>query len=80
MESPQSDILYRQACRTLATGVSSAMRRNVTETPLYFDRGEGPYFYDVDGHRLLDYTLGWGPLIAGNNHPQITSAVIEQPL
>ena len=78
VESEQSDILYKQACRTLATGVSSAMRRNVTETPLYFERGEGPYFYDVDGHRLLDYTLGWGPLIAGNNHPQITSAVSNQ--
>ncbi len=54
------------------------MRRNVTKTPLYFERGEGPYFYDVDGRRLLDYTLGWGPLIAGNNHPRITSAVSKQ--
>ena len=54
------------------------MRRNVTETPFFFERGEGPYFYDVDGRRLLDYTLGWGPLIAGNNHPQITAAVSKQ--
>ena len=68
---------HLNAVEWLATGVSSAMRPKVTETPLYFERGEGPYFYDVDGRRLLDYTLGWGPLIAGNNHSRITSAVIR---
>ena len=39
---------------------------------------DGPYFWDVDGNRLLDYTLGWGPLIAGNNHPHINAAVARQ--
>lgn len=77
-EPTSSQKLYAASCEVLATGVSSAIRRSVTPVPLYFDRADGPYFWDVDGRRLLDYTLGWGPLIVGNNHPQINSAVARQ--
>ncbi|MBA3483900.1 MAG: aspartate aminotransferase family protein [Pirellulales bacterium] len=73
-----SEALFTAASEVLATGVSSAMRRHVTPTPLYIERAEGPYFWDVDGHRLLDYTLAWGPLIVGSNHPRINAAVSEQ--
>jgi glutamate-1-semialdehyde 2,1-aminomutase len=59
-------------------GVSSGLRRHLRPAPLFFERGDGPYLFDVDGHRLLDYALGWGPLILGNNHPAINSAVSEQ--
>ena len=77
-QTEKSEALYHRACEHLALGVSSGLRRNVTPVPLYFERASGPYFYDADGHELLDYTLGWGPLIAGNNHPAITQAIIEQ--
>ncbi len=70
--------LYERACRSLATGVASGIRRNVTPVPLYFERGDGPYYFDVDGHKLLDYTLAWGPLIVGSNHPVLNARVIEQ--
>lgn len=75
---PNSERLYQASCNVLATGVSSAMRRHVTPIPLYFARADGPYLWDVDGHRLLDYTLGWGPLILGSNHPRINEAVRQQ--
>jgi glutamate-1-semialdehyde 2,1-aminomutase len=45
---------------------------------MYLERAEGPYFFDVDGHKLLDYTLAWGPLIVGSNHPHVNARVIEQ--
>lgn len=77
-DTDNSAALYERACRSLATGVSSSLRRNVTPVPLFFERGEGPYFYDVDGHELLDYTLGWGPLILGSNHPALNAAVTRQ--
>lgn len=77
-KTDQSAGLYERACQTLATGVSSGIRRHVTPVPLYFERGDGPYFFDVDGQRLLDYTLAWGPLIVGSNHPNINARVIEQ--
>jgi glutamate-1-semialdehyde 2,1-aminomutase len=75
---PNSERHYQSACQVLATGVSSALRRLATPVPLYFDRADGPYFWDVDGHRLLDYTLAWGPLIVGSNHPKINEAVRRQ--
>ena len=77
-ETEKSEALYKRAAQHLALGVSSGMRRHVTPVPLYFERANGAYFYDADGHELLDYTLGWGPLIAGNNNPHITQAVIDQ--
>jgi glutamate-1-semialdehyde 2,1-aminomutase len=70
--------LHERACRSLATGVSSAIRRHATPVPLYYERADGPYFFDVDGQRLLDYTLAWGPLIVGSNHPAINARVAAQ--
>ena len=74
----ESKRLYDQACQSLATGVSTAFRKNVTPVPLYIERADGPYFFDVDGHKLLDYGLAWGPLIVGNNHPKLTQAITDQ--
>ena len=39
--------------------------------PLFVERGEGPYLYDVDGNRFIDYVLSWGPLITGHAHPNL---------
>ena len=75
---PNSVQLFAAAQKVLATGVSSGMRRKATPLPLYFDRADGPYFFDVDGRRLLDYTLAWGPLILGSNHAGINAAIVEQ--
>ena len=68
---------HQRASRVLATGVSSGLRKSV-EPLLYFERAIGPYFYDVDGHEFVDYTLAWGPLILGSNHPAINAAVAAQ--
>ena len=74
----KSKALYERACQSLILGVSTAFRRKVTPVPLYIERANGPYHYDVDGHELLDYTLAWGPLILGNNHPALNAAIAAQ--
>lgn len=68
---------HEEACKVLASGVSSGLRKSV-QPLLYFERADGSYFYDVDGHEFIDYTLAWGPLILGSNHPAINAAVSEQ--
>ena len=73
-----SAALLARSKQSLAMGVSSGMRRAGGPLPLFFDRGIGPYYYDVDGHEILDYTLAWGPLILGNGHPALTAAVTAQ--
>ena len=78
LSTEQSKALYARAQRSLATGVSTVFRRKVTPVPLYMERGNGPYYYDVDGQELLDYTLAWGPLILGNNHPGLNEAIAQQ--
>lgn len=77
MNTSQSAAHHAQSSEYLAMGVSSGMRTYVTDPPLFFERANGPYYFDVDGNKLLDHTLAWGPLILGSNHPQLNEAVLE---
>lgn len=77
IKTDRSQDFYEQACKLIPNGVSSSMRKNVKPI-LFFERADGPYFYDVDGNDYIDYTLAWGPLIVGSNHPEINKAVNEQ--
>jgi glutamate-1-semialdehyde 2,1-aminomutase len=71
--------LFQEAQKLIPGGVSSPVRafRAVGGQPLFIDRGEGPYLYDVDDNRYIDYVLSWGPLIAGHAHPKIVEAIRE---
>ena len=62
----------------LPGGVNSNFRMGISPTPLVFERAEGPYLYDVDGNRLIDYYLGMGPMILGHNPEPVLKAVTEQ--
>jgi len=75
----RSQSLYTEAQRYMPGGVDSPVRafRAVGGEPLFIARGEGPYIYDVDGQRYIDYVLSWGPLILGHAHPQVVSALKE---
>ncbi len=70
---------FEQARKVLAGGVNSPVRAfgAVGGEPVFIDRGEGPYLYDTDGNRYLDYVASWGPMIAGHAHPEIVKAVQE---
>ncbi|HSD59846.1 MAG TPA: glutamate-1-semialdehyde 2,1-aminomutase [Burkholderiales bacterium] len=58
-------------------GVNSPVRafRSVGGTPRFFERGEGPFLWDADGKRYIDYVGSWGPAIAGHAHPEVVKAV-----
>ena len=43
--------------------------------PLFFERAEGPFLYDVEGRAYIDYVGSWGPAITGHAHPEIVKAV-----
>ncbi|HKB84302.1 MAG TPA: glutamate-1-semialdehyde 2,1-aminomutase, partial [Burkholderiales bacterium] len=43
--------------------------------PVFFARGDGPYVWDADGRRYIDYVGSWGPLVLGHAHPQVVKAV-----
>jgi len=68
---------FEQAKDVLPGGVDSPVRafRAVGGQPLFIERGEGAYLYDVDGNRYIDYVLSWGPLILGHAAPQVVEAL-----
>jgi glutamate-1-semialdehyde 2,1-aminomutase len=74
-----SDELFRRAQVHIPGGVNSPVRafKGVGGEPVFFARGEGPYLYDVDNQRYLDYVGSWGPLIVGHAHPEVVAAVQE---
>src|SRR6059058_191009 len=74
-----SHVLFEEAQRLLPGGVNSPVRafRGVGGEPIFIDSARGPYLYDVDGNRYLDYVQSWGPMILGHAHPNVVQAVIE---
>jgi glutamate-1-semialdehyde 2,1-aminomutase len=74
--------LFQQAQTVFPGGVNSPVRafRAVGGQPLFIQRGEGAYLFDVDGNRYIDYVLSWGPLITGHAHPKIVEAIQQAAL
>ena len=77
MNTSRSQQLFAEAQTLLPGGVDSPVRafRAVGGQPLFIERGEGAYLYDVDGNRFIDYVLSWGPLILGHAHPRVTQTL-----
>jgi glutamate-1-semialdehyde 2,1-aminomutase len=77
MNIHKSVSLFKEAQELFPGGVNSPVRafRAVGGQPLFIDHGEGPYLYDVDGNRYIDYVLSWGPLITGHAHPSVVKAI-----
>lgn len=73
----KSKEMHEVAKKLIPLGTSSGMRANV-DPIIYYERADGPWFYSVEGHQLLDYTLAWGPLILGSNNLAINQAVTQQ--
>jgi glutamate-1-semialdehyde 2,1-aminomutase len=74
----RSHVLYQEAQEVLPGGVNSPVRafRGVGGEPVFIERAQGPYLYDVDGNRYLDYVQSWGPMILGHAYPSVLEAVI----
>ena len=79
MDISKSQQLFAEAQHLLPGGVDSPVRafRAVGGQPLFIERGEGAYLYDVDGNRFIDYVLSWGPLILGHAQPRVVKAISE---
>ncbi|MEM4724289.1 MAG: glutamate-1-semialdehyde 2,1-aminomutase [Candidatus Hadarchaeum sp.] len=71
--------LFARSLHVLIEGVSSPSRgpANYGAYPLFIARGEGPYLYDVDGNRYVDWMMCYGLEPLGHAHPSIVQAVSE---
>jgi glutamate-1-semialdehyde 2,1-aminomutase len=70
--------LFEQAQTIIPGGVNSPVRafNGVGGGPLFIERAQDAYIYDVDKKQYIDYVGSWGPMILGHNHPDIKAAVI----
>ena len=73
----KSRAFIAEAANYLAGGVSSNFRLGMLPGPLAFERAEGPFLFDVDGNRLIDYYLGMGPMILGHNPVAVRQKVAQ---
>lgn len=83
MNRKTSELHYREAQDLIVGGVNSPSRayKGVGGgTPVFMERAEGAYMYDVDGNRYIDYLAAYGPIITGHAHPTITKAIQDQAL
>lgn len=73
-ESTSSE-LAKKARSRLPGGVNSNVR--LQGPPIFFERGEGAWLWDVDGNDYVDYLLGQGPAFLGHAPPFILDQVEE---
>jgi len=77
MDTSRSHALFERARSLLPGGVNSPVRafKSVGGEPFFVQRADGPYLFDVDGNRYIDYVGSWGPMIVGHNHAAVRQAV-----
>src|SRR5258707_12927133 len=79
IDREKSHCAFARARQLMPGGVNSPARAfgGVGGEPIFFERGEGAYLFDLDGNRYVDYVGSWGPLILGHCHPRVVEALRE---
>ncbi|MBB3141747.1 glutamate-1-semialdehyde 2,1-aminomutase [Halomonas organivorans] len=72
--------LFERACRHIPGGVNSPVRafKGLERPPVFMERAQGAYLFDVEGKRYVDYVGSWGPMITGHADPEVLAAVRER--
>ena len=75
--SKAQEQLFNQAKAVIPGGVNSPVRafNGVGGTPVFIDHAQGPYIFDSDNKRYIDYVGSWGPMILGHAHPEVIAEV-----
>ncbi len=75
----KSEELMERARKYIPGGVNSPVRAygNVGMTPRFIQGATGPYVFDADGRKYIDYICSWGPMILGHNRQRVLDKVIR---
>ncbi|MEJ6588477.1 MAG: glutamate-1-semialdehyde 2,1-aminomutase [Crocinitomicaceae bacterium] len=76
----RSSKLFTAAKKVIPGGVNSPVRafKSVGGSPIFIEKAEGAYLYDVDGNSYIDFIASWGPMILGHAHPEVINALTER--
>ena len=47
-------------------------------SPVFIEKGDGCYLWDVDNNKYIDYSAALGPIILGYNHEAVNRAIVEK--
>ncbi len=76
-KTPRSRSMQERAQRYLPGG-SSRGTAYFDPYPVFVDRGEGHYLYDVDGNGYLDFMINATSLVLGHAEPEVVRAIQQQ--
>ena len=73
-----SKVLFSIAKNYFPGGVNSPVRafRSVGGTPLFIKKGDGPFIWDEDDNKFIDFCCSWGPLILGHNNQKVKQNIV----
>lgn len=80
MNKTKSEQLHKEAQEHIVGGVNSPSRSFKAVgggSPIYMEKAQGAYFWDVDGNKYIDYLAAYGPIITGHAHPHIAEAITK---
>jgi glutamate-1-semialdehyde 2,1-aminomutase len=71
---------FSDAKKVIPGGVNSPVRafKSVGGDPVFIKNAKGPYLFDEDGNKYIDFISSWGPMIIGHAHETVISAVNNQ--
>jgi glutamate-1-semialdehyde 2,1-aminomutase len=75
---PRSQAMQKRAQKVMPLGVNSNFRYWGEGVTPYVDRAKGAYLWDVDGRRLIDYRMAFGPIILGHAFDEVDAKVMEE--
>lgn len=81
---PNAAEQFRRAANVIPSGVyghlgpAEGCFLPVEAFPLFSSRAKGTYFWDIDGHRFIDYMCAFGPNILGYGDPDVEEAAAKQ--
>lgn len=80
MSYSRSSALFNEAQKFIPGGVNSPVRafKSVGGTPIFIERAEGAYLYDVDGNKYIEYINSWGPMILGHAYKPVIDAIVDK--
>ena len=75
---------FARACQVIPSGIYGHLGPAegcfipVEAFPMFSQRAQGPYFWDLDGNRFIDYMCAYGPNVLGYCDPDVDEAARKQ--
>lgn len=75
----KSQELFYKANQLMPGGVNSPVRAfgSIDGSPLFIKKAKGPFIWDEDDNKYIDFVGSWGPMILGHADPDIEAALLE---